>query len=53
MQKDYQHLLKICDSEDNIIFEMADGKLVYPTEQMLIEHAAGQDGQNGGISQNL
>jgi hypothetical protein len=53
MQKDYQHLLKICDSEDNIIFEMADGKLVYPTRQMLIEHAAGEDAQDGGISQNL
>ena len=35
MQKDYQHRIMICDREDFCVFEMAEGKLLYPTQDIL------------------
>lgn len=35
IQRAYQHRLMICDSEDSCVFEMQEGKLLYPTREML------------------
>ena len=54
VQRDYQHRLMICDSDDNCVFEMIDGKLIFPTKQMLLDHADEQQEQGiGGIDQSL
>jgi hypothetical protein len=54
MQKDYQHRVMVCDHEDFSVFEMVDGKLIYPSEEMLAEFAARQEQQaDGGMQMNL
>lgn len=35
MQKPYQHRIMICDREDFCVYEMVDGQLVYPTQEVL------------------
>jgi hypothetical protein len=42
MQKEYQHKIMICDRDDLCVFEMVDGKLIYPTQEMLEVHGGGQ-----------
>ena len=42
MQKDYQHRIMICDREDCCVFEMVEGKLVYPTQEILDAYWQGQ-----------
>jgi hypothetical protein len=54
MQKAYQHRLMICDHDDFAVLEMIDGKLVYPTEEMLAGFNARQEQQTGqGMGMNL
>jgi hypothetical protein len=54
MQKDYQHRLMICDHDDFAMLEMIDGKLIYPTEELLAGFAARQERQSGEeIGMNL
>ena len=45
MQKDYQHRIMICDRDDFCVFEMVEGKVVYPTQEIL---EAQRDGQEPG-----
>ncbi len=33
IQREYQHHLMICDSEDSCVFEMTAGKVVFPTRE--------------------
>ena len=35
MQKDYQHRVMICDRDDFCVFEMIDGKLIHPSQEVL------------------
>lgn len=43
MQMDYQHRVMICDRNDFCVFEMQEGKLLYPTEEMLKAHRGEQE----------
>lgn len=52
MQMDYQHRIMICDRNDFCIFEMQEGKLLYPTQEMLDAHQKEQE-QNGGMEFKL
>jgi len=38
LQKEYQHRIMICDRDDFCVFEMVDGKLIYPTQEILDAH---------------
>lgn len=44
-QSRYQHRLMICDREDCCVFEMRDGKLIFPTREAL--NAQRQEPDNG------
>lgn len=52
MQMDYQHRIMICDRNDFCVFEMQEGKLLYPTQDMLEAHQKEQE-QNGGMEFKL
>lgn len=52
MQMDYQHRIMICDRNDFCVFEMQEGKLLYPTQEMLEAHQKEQE-QNGGMEFKL
>lgn len=52
MQKDYQHRIMICDRDDFCVFEMENGKLLYPTQEILDAHQKEQ-GQSGGMELKL
>ena len=52
MQKDYQHKVMVCDREDFCVFEMVDGKLIYPTQEALEAHRREQE-QRGGMELKL
>ena len=52
MQMDYQHRIMICDRNDFCVFEMQEGKLLYPTQEMLETHQKEQE-QNGGMEFKL
>lgn len=52
MQKVYQHRIMICDRNDFCVFEMQEGKLLYPTQEMLEAHQKEQE-QNGGMEFKL
>ena len=43
MQKDYQHRIMICDRDDFCVFEMVEGKVIYPTQEILDAHRDGQE----------
>lgn len=43
MQKDYQHRIMICDRDDFCVFEMVEGKVIYPTQEILDAHRNGQE----------
>lgn len=53
MQKNYQHRIMICDREDFCIFEMAEGKLLYPTQDILDAHRREQEQGPGGMELKL
>ncbi len=52
MQMDYQHRIMICDRNDFCVIEMQEGKLLYPTQEMLEAHQKEQE-QNGGMEYKL
>lgn len=52
MQKDYQHKIMVCDREDFCIFEMVDGKLIYPTQEAMESYRREQE-QSGGMELKL
>ncbi len=52
MQMDYQHRIMICDRNDFCVFEMQEGKLLYPTQEMLEAHQKEQE-QNSGMEFKL
>ena len=52
MQMDYQHRIMICDRNDFCVFEMQEGKLLYPTQEMLEAHQKEHE-QNGGMESKL
>jgi hypothetical protein len=52
VQKGYQYRVLICDSEDFAVMETVDGKLVYPTEEMLDTFAARLEQQTEEMSMN-
>jgi hypothetical protein len=35
MQKDYQHRVMICDRNDFCVFEMVNGKLIFPSQEVI------------------
>jgi hypothetical protein len=35
IQREYQHRVMICDSEDNCVFEMIGGKVIFPTQETI------------------
>lgn len=49
MQKPYQHRILICDRDDFAVFEMIDGKLVFPSEAELEAFNSKQEEQSGGM----
>ena len=51
MQKDYQHRIMICDRDDFCVFEMVEGKVIYPTQEILDAHRDGQE--PGGMELKL
>lgn len=53
MQKDYQHRVMICDSDDFCVFEMLEGKLIHPTPEALEEFRRGSREQSGGMELKL
>lgn len=46
LQKDYQHRIMICDRDDFCIFEMMEGKIIYPMQKILDDNHRKQ-GQYG------
>lgn len=53
MQKDYQHRVRICDSDDFCVFEMLESKLIHPTPEALEELRRGSREQSGGMELKL
>ncbi len=51
MQRDYQHRIMICDRDDFCVFEMEEGKLLYPTQDILDTHRGDQE--PGGMEMKL
>lgn len=51
MQKDYQHKIMICDCDDFCVFEMVEGKIIYPTQEILDAYPNGQE--PGGMELKL
>lgn len=51
MQKDYQHRIMICDRGDFCVFEMVEGKLIYPTQDIMDAHRKEQE--PGGMEMKL
>jgi hypothetical protein len=47
MQKDYQHGVMICDRDDFCVFEMIDGKLIYPSTEAMEVFRKEQQEQGG------
>ena len=46
MQKDYQYRIMICDRDDFCIFEMVEGEIIFPTQEMIDEQNASQGKEN-------
>ena len=49
MQKPYQHRILICDRDDFAVFEMIDGKLIFPSEAELNDFNQKPSEQSGGM----
>lgn len=52
MQKDYQHRIMICDRDDLCVFEMVEGMVSFPTQEVIEAHRKAQN-QNGGMELKL
>lgn len=52
LQKEYQHRIMVCDKDDFCVFEMVDGKLIYPTQEILDAYRKELE-QNGGMELKL
>lgn len=52
MQMEYQHRIMICDRNDFCVFEMQEGKILYPTPEMLEAHQKEQE-QNESMELKL
>lgn len=50
MQKDYQHRVMICDSDDFCVFEMEQGKVIHPTQEAI---EVFREQEQGGMKMNL
>lgn len=52
-QRGYQYRLMICDSEDNCVFEMTEGKIIFPTQEDIERFNKGQtlsnEPESGGM----
>lgn len=48
VQRAYQHKLMICDQDDCCVFEIIEGKIIYPTPEILDAHQKEKE-QNGGM----
>jgi len=53
IQRAYQHRLMICDGEDCCVLEMLDGRLVFPTPEMLEKQQAPETPAPGGVEMKL
>lgn len=53
IQRAYQHRLMICDGGDCCVFEMLEGKLVFPTPEMLEKLQAPEAPASGGMEMKL
>lgn len=51
MQKDYQHRVMICDSDDFCVFEMEQGKVIHPSPETM--EAFSKEQEHGGMKMNL
>lgn len=51
VQRDYQHRIMVCDRDDFCVFEMVEGKVIYPTQEILDAHRDGQE--PGGMELKL
>jgi hypothetical protein len=52
IQRVYQHKLMICDQDDCCVLEIIDGKIIYPTQEILKAHQKEKE-QNGGMELKL
>lgn len=50
MQKDYQHRVMICDSDDLCVFEMEQGKVIHSTQEAI---EVFREQEQGGMKMNL
>lgn len=48
IQRAYQHKLMICDQDDCCVLEIMEGKIIYPTPEILDAHQKEKE-QNGGM----
>jgi hypothetical protein len=53
MQKDYQHRVMVCDSDDFCVFEMVEGKLIHPSPEALEQLRGERREQSGGMELKL
>lgn len=53
IQREYQHRLMICDGEDCCVLEMLDGRLVFPTPEMLEKLQTPEASASGGLEMKL
>ena len=51
MQKDYQHRVMICDSDDLCVFEMVQGEIIHPSPEII--EAFSKEQEPGGMKMNL
>lgn len=53
IQREYQHRLMICDGENCCVLEMLDGRLVFPTPEMLEKRQASDTPAPGELEMRL
>lgn len=53
IQREYQHRLMICDGEDCCVLEMLDGRLVFPTPEILEKRQASDTPAPGELEMRL
>jgi hypothetical protein len=53
IQREYQHRLMICDGEDCCVLEMLDGRLVFPTPEMLEKRQVPEASASGVLEMRL
>ncbi|TCL54114.1 hypothetical protein EDD76_12231 [Kineothrix alysoides] len=53
MQKDYQHRVMVCNSDDFCVFEMVEGQLIHPSPEVLEQLRGERREQSGGMEMKL